>query len=906
MQAAGSFDRPFLENISKGTTMDVTPVSAFIREKGYAIEQIDLDGNFHEWRDEHGRKGWYIGTNFDSGLTTFTFGDWRDPGSSHHFTSKDNLTVDEQAVVGKFKLQVEKNRDLKHRRTQVISQELWTRYSRLGSDGESKYLTLKKLPQRFQGLNPQPVIKPSSEMNARVLTLPMFDNQGELWNLQSVFDDGSKAFQPGGRTDGLRYVFGSEAPLQSEFLFVCEGWATGYALWLATGIPVVCAFSSSNLKAIVSEYVEKLGSQRVILAADWDRGTELKLLEEAKSNPKVKPINPGAREAQNLTSKYKIRVVMPFIGAVPERNVDFCDLWTDAGGAYVLECAREAWVPGQLGVLSGEQPDSKSSQGGSTPSTPAKQETPQEHFEKVHWRISPYAGMSDEKVAWIKNQPEVKAAAARVQEAQDRISKIDHGLLPISDSKQELVTLEPIVLNSDARLLPEVKPGNYKTIGNGFFATITDDEGKEKHVPDFNECARYLDEYNHLLTNDAFTYIYRDGYYQMITKLELFSTVRDMVRQNIKPSVIDQFVQHVRAENFVRSDELSQVPGFINLENGILDVRTRTMQPHTYRMFFKYKLPHSYEPGRECPCWLDYLKATFEGNQELIDVSAELFGYILVGGNPFLHKAFVLFGDGRDGKSTYLDVLRRLVGSSNYSAVPIANLDKPFSVVMTDGKLVNIVGETTPKEISSDAFKTAVGGEELIAAQKGTPEYPLKFNTRLVFACNKLPYLGDTTTGAYEKFFIIPFPRYLHDENRIWNYAERFLYPEMPGIINWALDGLERLVKRGALPKIGVVHEQIQDFREETDTVFSWMREYVEVNSEVTERVQFKDHYQHYRSFCDAQGRLPVAMPQFSKRIAGELRKYPHILTSKPKNVVTYTKGVRVLTKPFEIGALNV
>ena len=157
------------------------------------------------------------------------------------------------------------------------------------------------------------------------------------------------------------------------------------------------------------------------------------------------------------------------------------------------------------------------------------------------------------------------------------------------------------------------------------------------------------------------------------------------------PNHLDNFIKLTIAKSFDMEKSIFKADGLINIANGILDVKSQEIKPHSHQYFFKYILPHKYDPSAECPRFTRFLNFIFDNDPQYIDLTAEIYGYCLLGGNQFLHKSFVLYGSGRNGKSTWLEILQALLGYGNISSVSLANLTKPFSVVNLDGKLANIV-----------------------------------------------------------------------------------------------------------------------------------------------------------------------------------------------------------------------
>lgn len=828
--------------------------NAFIREKGFDFEisSGDLTG---EWKTFYSgdRKVWFKG-RLAGELITIWFGDWRNAEDKHKFSTKDTgeLSGAEQRTLKKLDREVEELRKAKTLVAKAQVEELMGRWSRVQEP--SDYLLRKNLGT----VTPGPAFVRLGEEDAqRILVVPMFDAEGELWNFQQLYRSGIKTFHPNARAKGLFHTIEGN----KDVVLIGEGYATCLAAWRASGFETIVGFSAGNLERVLQATLTRHDAARIILLGDWDGETFAK--------PNVRE-NPGMLACQKLALKYGVKVASPIEPVEGgDENIDFADL----SAASIIErlSDQNLLTRERLSTMifkekrekaqKDKKPSEPESSGGLSagpPSPPAADDV-----KKTSSDGDPGPrGFEKPLDVWLRAAP---AEAPR---------------------------LAPVNTDPDR--------ADFPSMADGFFDRVQTKQG-DRFVPNYEEFSRYVGMRYFLKTNDAFSYLYEDGHYRQASMLQLKNMAQRLIKENTAPSQISAFVEHARAVNFIRADELREPRGMINLKNGILDVRTKQLREHSPEFFFKYRLPHEYVEGAKCPNWLAFLERTFEGNKELVDVCAEIFGYVLLGGEPFLHKAFVLSGEGRNGKSTFLDVMKYMIGRSNFSSIPVGQLERPFSAIMADGMLANIVGETSAKEINSETFKTAVGGEELIAAQKGCPEYAMPFHARIVMACNRLPHLGDATTGAHEKFFILPFNRYLQKTEREALFAQRHLFPEISGIICWALEGLERLVRRGMLPEISAVEGQTVELREEIDSVYAWFKEFVTIGSgedvSLTNVVQFKKFYSHYKIWCDAEGRNPVAALTFSKRCLSEVRKFPHLKITRPGNVQTVTGDVAVAAK---------
>ena len=334
-----------------------------------------------------------------------------------------------------------------------------------------------------------------------------------------------------------------------------------------------------------------------------------------------------------------------------------------------------------------------------------------------------------------------------------------------------------------------------------------------------------------------------------------------------QPYWLPNILRILKTEAQVDEKGLESPQGYVNLANGVLGIKDNIIEDHSKKYFFKYVTPISYDPEAQCPQFMKYLHETFEGDKDLIEATFQAYGYCLMGGEPFLHKAFFLSGAGRNGKSVWLHILRHLLGLENVSTVSISLLDRPFSVIQMDGKLANIVGEIpTGKKLDADLFKTAVGGEYLTAAYKGKDEFGLKINTRLVFAGNNLPVFGDTSSGMWEKLYIIPFDRYLEESERDPEIFNR-LETELPGILNYSIWAAQGLLKSKKLVRCERVVRAVQEYREETDSVYDFWSEHVGILDDGMDKTYLKTLYNYYVEFCQENSKKALGRKHFSKRM---------------------------------------
>lgn len=399
----------------------------------------------------------------------------------------------------------------------------------------------------------------------------------------------------------------------------------------------------------------------------------------------------------------------------------------------------------------------------------------------------------------------------------------------------------------------------YKRVGFYLVDPIDDEK-----FPLYEKMAEWTFEQKNMCFNDAESLIFDGKKWDWMTKTALYSFIREKNEGQLDPQHLDNFIKMIKAACFKDNFNFQETDGLINLNNGILNVKTGELMPHVHQYLFKYVSPVDYVKDAKSPKWEKFLEEVFSGKKELIDLVQKMFGYILIGGEPFLHKSFCLVGSGRNGKSTLLEILKAVTGKDSYSTVSMAKLDKEFSLVSIDGKLANIAEETPNDEINSEAFKTMVAGGEIRAAHKGFDEYSFKCKARFVFACNDMPIFRDKNASMLDRLIFIPFDRYFTEQERN-PFIVNELKEELSGIINWSVEGAKIITREKIISTGDEVKSAKELYLMESDTVYAWFHEHI-VFDKTAKGIPTSELYEKYKAWSDAEGHRPCNKNNFSKR----------------------------------------
>jgi P4 family phage/plasmid primase-like protien len=298
---------------------------------------------------------------------------------------------------------------------------------------------------------------------------------------------------------------------------------------------------------------------------------------------------------------------------------------------------------------------------------------------------------------------------------------------------------------------------------------------------------------------------------------------------------------------------------YLNLRNGRLDWKTRTLTPHTSHVFTTVQLPVAYDPTATCPAFDAYLASTFDA--DVAPLIEEILGWCLVPDRRF-EQAVMLVGEGENGKSVFLDLVGYLLGETNVANVALQDLEENrFKAAQLYGKLANVFADLDARALqSSSMFKTLVTGDPIDAERKHCDPFRFRSYAKLLFSANTIPSSRDRSHAFYRRWTFIPFTRTFDGlgGNPVPDKGLRdTLKDEVPGILNRAIHGLTRLTRHEAFTQPPSVVEEKQKYIRRNDNVRVFVEECVIADTNST--LVKKEFYRVYETWCDRYGERAVS-----------------------------------------------
>jgi P4 family phage/plasmid primase-like protien len=300
--------------------------------------------------------------------------------------------------------------------------------------------------------------------------------------------------------------------------------------------------------------------------------------------------------------------------------------------------------------------------------------------------------------------------------------------------------------------------------------------------------------------------------------------------------------------------------------------------PHTPDYFSFIQLPYGYELKAQCPTWLNFLNDITLCRQDYILLLQQWCGYLLR--SDLRQQKFLLcVGEGANGKGVFFEVVQNLVGVENCSQVPIAQLHRSFSLAATIGKMVNLTHESAGKieESAETTLKSFVAGDRMEFERKFREPFSGIPTAKIMVATNDLPRFNDKSQAVWRRILLVPFDKVVAEAQQITTLAEK-LKKELPGILNWALEGLRNLNAAGRFTVPANSRELIEQYRQDSNPARAFLLENYESTNN-GDIVPCEDVYRQYRGWCEGNGHQPLSNGLFGKEVK---RVYPDIERNRP------------------------
>lgn len=272
----------------------------------------------------------------------------------------------------------------------------------------------------------------------------------------------------------------------------------------------------------------------------------------------------------------------------------------------------------------------------------------------------------------------------------------------------------------------------------------------------------------------------------------------------------------------------------------------------------------AYDASASCPHFLQFVDQIFCGDQALIEFVQRAVGYSLTGSTAE-QCFFILNGDGANGKSTFVNILAKLMGGYAKAAPEQTLLANQRSgvgddlVYLSGSRFISVSELDQGQALAEAKIKRITGGDEVTGRALFGTYHRQKMIGKIFLATNSLPEVKGRDHGIFRRFQIIPFNRTFAPEEQDGSLPAK-LEAELPGILNWAIEGCLKWQSEGLAPP-PIVLEQREHYRRELDTVQKFFDAELALKSD--SKIGSSQLYQNYRDWCRRMGHTAVDDRQF-------------------------------------------
>lgn len=327
----------------------------------------------------------------------------------------------------------------------------------------------------------------------------------------------------------------------------------------------------------------------------------------------------------------------------------------------------------------------------------------------------------------------------------------------------------------------------------------------------------------------------------------------------------------------------------LNTPDGVINLKTGELKPHSYSHYFTKITAVEYSNTADCHLWLKFLDDIFNGDKDLIRYVQKAVGYSLTGSTAE-QCAFFLYGTGKNGKSTFIDVIRDVFGdyAANIQPETIMVRNSQSSAINSDiarlkgARLVTSVEPNEGVRINEGLLKQLTGDDTVTARKLYAEEFEFKPEFKLWMATNHKPIIRGTDTGIWRRIHMIPFTVQIPNE-KVDKKLKYKLKAEMTGIFKWCVDGCLLWQKEGLkMPR--AVLESVNEYRREMDVISAFVEDMcVESGS-----VQASTLYAVYAKWAEENHEYRMSATKFGVEVA---KKYEKIKLTKG----IFYKGVSLI-----------
>lgn len=363
-----------------------------------------------------------------------------------------------------------------------------------------------------------------------------------------------------------------------------------------------------------------------------------------------------------------------------------------------------------------------------------------------------------------------------------------------------------------------------------FKTVLRDLKKKEQILPQdkdnpYNKIAEQITEQNDIICYAGNYYIFKETHYQAVHDVEIEKLIHNTVSKNLNAAARREILGFLQLKTDVQHYDINKDWYEIACLNGVLNLVTGELSEPNKTKFNTICIPWRYDKDPVYSPRIDeFMKQVTDGDVIKMKFLYQIAGYCLLKRNLF-EKFFIFRGEGGTGKSTYMNLLKELVGKENCSHVGLPDFDKDYFLSTTVGKLLNIDDDVVDgKRLEyTGRFKSFVSGETISTRQIYRDVIDFDPFATLVFSCNRLPQIMDKTSGLYRRIVLVELNHKVLKPDPL--FMQKITDKDMEYFLFKAVEGIKEALEVGHMVISQSEEALLEQFKRRQSPLFEYLYE---------------------------------------------------------------------------------
>ena len=402
----------------------------------------------------------------------------------------------------------------------------------------------------------------------------------------------------------------------------------------------------------------------------------------------------------------------------------------------------------------------------------------------------------------------------------------------------------------------------------------------------FDKFATFLKNNNHIIKINGQLHIYKDGIY--IDGHDEIEHMMIFYIPNLSQAKRNEVLNYLNI--LIRDNTEPSSANLIAFKNGVYNIATDEFSGFDSNMVITNRIDWNYNPeayNEVCDKTLNKLACNDESIRLLIE---EMIGYCFYRRNE-LGVSFILTGDKSNGKSTFIDMIMRLLGFNNTSALDLGELGDRFKTAELFGKLANLGDDISDDFIKNPAiFKKLVTGDRVNVERKGQNPFDFNNYAKFLFSANDIPRIKDKTGAVLRRLIIVPFNATFSKTDKDYDpYIKYKLRDDsvMEYLILLGIQGLKRVLENRKFTTNNKVEAELREYEERNNPITLFFKDtpVEDIENEPTTLI-----FQRYKEFCTANDLINMTNIEFGKLVNKHYGLESKVMRVNGKTVRVYVR----------------